>query len=87
MLLWARTYQIAHNDLAFASARSGLGRGRLRCSGTGLFGILLNATDWGSSGWASSRATLGSSAISSSGSSLGRENLVQSLIKLARHDV
>lgn len=79
-------YQIADNDLALSACRGTLGRGGLRSSTAGSAGLL--DTSDGSSGCcrARGRATLRVASTASGSAALGRDDLVERLVELSRHD-
>jgi hypothetical protein len=77
--------QVADNDLAVTVGGSSLGEGRLVGGATRSLGRLLDASDGGRR----SRATAGRAALdratSPGGAALGRGDLVERLVELARH--
>jgi hypothetical protein len=78
------TYQIAHDDLAVNAASGGsLAECRLcRGAASGL-GRLLDTTDGSSRGRAADGASL--SRAAAGGAALGRSDLIERLVELARH--
>lgn len=82
------TYQVAHDDLAVTRALRGLGGIRLVGGGAARRSrCLLNTADRGSGRRATtSGSTLRATAGSAGRAALGRENLIERLVKLSRHD-
>lgn len=80
------SYQVAHNDLAVTSSRSGVGWASLGSGIPGRLDCLLDATSGGDgSRCAGGRASLRAAATGSS-TALGGGDLVERLVELARHD-
>ncbi len=79
------TYQVAHNNLALANEAGNFGGRGLAGVASGGLGVLVDATDRSRlDGVARSRAARYASAACVA--ALGRENLIERLVELARHD-
>jgi len=79
-----RAYQVADNNFAFADGASGLGWSRLACIATSGLCVLLDASDGRGLDWAA-RGAADRSSPAGVVTSLSREDLVERLVKLARH--
>ncbi len=87
MYAWkGASYQVAHNNLALSNRTGGLGRRGLDAAATHRAGGLLDASDRsGLDRLACSRAAADRAAAAGGAAALGREDLIERLIKLARH--
>jgi hypothetical protein len=78
-------YQVAHDDLAVNKSRGRLGRSSLGVGIAGSLGGLLDTADWRSRGGRASGRASRVATTASRGLALGRGDLVERLVELARH--
>lgn len=79
------TYQVADDNLALSIGTDGLGGNLLVGRALGRPGGLLDTTDGGSGGRATSGGAALTLATAASSATLGRDDLVETLVELSRH--